>query len=266
MNQEEILQWICCNPQHFPPLILTVCNLGKILKKSSRSTPFRNLLEARMANLLSDQQLQILAHLYNRWLAREDMDSIQWGHFYALPNKAPHGPIANSRPLLKFHILWKNFSACMKPHVSHLLCQSQIIPVTQFALWGKSSANDVLRVIHDHFNNRLFQHLTVFIVLNDIRNAFGSVQRTTLEHILGLAGFHERWISIIMGVARKSRIHMGGRKGIKMAIAVFRAGIAQGCPISALIFCALFYALPSSHIRFQCLPAQEEPFSNYIHG
>ena len=71
----------------------------------------------------------------------------------------------------------------------------------------------------------------VFLVLDDIRHAFGSVQHTTLEHILSLAGFQERWISIIMGAARNSRIHMGGKGGIKLAIAMFRAGIAWGCPI-----------------------------------
>ena len=239
MNRNDILQWVQWDPPQFPPLTLTVSFLRKVLKKFPRSTPFRNLLEARMVNFLSDSQLLHLVQLYNTWLAGGDMDGIYWGDFYALPNKLPHGPIANARPLLNFHTLWKIFSASIKKHVTHLLCQSQVIPVTQFALWGKSSANDVLRVIHDHVNDRWYRNLTVFLVLDDIRHAFGSVQHPTLEQILRLAGFHERWITIIMGAATKSKIFMGGKKGVKLAITTFRAGIAQGCPVSALIFCLL---------------------------
>ena len=87
-----------------------------------------------MVNMLSDQQLQKLADLYNRWLSRENMHSIYWGDFHALPIKIPHGPIANAGPLLNFHTLWKIFSACMKHHVSPHLCQSETIPTTQFTL------------------------------------------------------------------------------------------------------------------------------------
>ena len=110
-----------------------------------------------MVNLLSHQQLHELAELYNQCLSGENMCSKDWGDFYALLYKVPHGPIANCRPLLNFHALWKLFSACMKQHVSSLF-QPEVIPVTQFALWRKSSANDVLWVIHDHINDRWFHN------------------------------------------------------------------------------------------------------------
>ena len=63
-------------------------------------------------------------------------------------------PILNVGPLLNCHTLWTIFSGFMKQHVSQLRCQTHVIPVTHFALWGKFSANDTLRGIRDNINDR----------------------------------------------------------------------------------------------------------------
>ena len=114
-----------------------------------------------------------------------------------------------------------------------------MIPKTQLALWGKSSATDLIRVLHDFILDRWFHGKCAYGVLDDIQHAFGSAQHQTLQNVLTLAGFHSNWIHIIMEAAMHSSLHMGGSKGIKLAPSNFRAGIAQGCPISALIFCLL---------------------------
>ena len=39
-----------------------------------------------------------------------------------------------------------------------------------------------------------------------------------------------------MGAVQHSTLHMGGNRGVMLALAKLRAGIAQDCLISALIF------------------------------
>ena len=120
-----------------------------------------------MVGFLSYSQLEFLVQLYNRWLTGEQLDTIHWGDFYALPNKLQHGPIANARPLLNFNSIWKILSTALKQHVSSPLCKAHIIPPTQFALWGKASAIDTIRVVHNHVLHRWFLCQTVFIILDE---------------------------------------------------------------------------------------------------
>uniref|UniRef100_A0A6U8G256 Uncharacterized protein n=1 Tax=Eutreptiella gymnastica TaxID=73025 RepID=A0A6U8G256_9EUGL len=47
-------------------------------------------------------------------LEGEPTKVLYMGDFCAIPNKVPHGPVANARPLLNFTTLWKTLSACIK--------------------------------------------------------------------------------------------------------------------------------------------------------
>ena len=77
------------------------------------------------------------------------------------------------------------------------------------------------------------------MLFDDVRHAFGSVQHDTLAAILRLLNFPSHLIDILMNAATGATLHMGGENGIIEALAKFRAGIAQGCPMSALLFCIL---------------------------
>ena len=77
------------------------------------------------------------------------------------------------------------------------------------------------------------------MVFDDVRHAFELVQHDTLEAILRLLHFPSHLINILMNAATGATLHMGGKNGIAKALAKFRASIAQGCPMSALLFCIL---------------------------
>ena len=177
--------------------------------------------------------------MYNRWYHREYLHKAFQGHFYALPNEIPHGPTANARPLLNFTTIWKVFSTCLKQCLTPLLCAAHVIPPSQIALHGGASAIDTLPVIHDHILDRWFADLLVCMVFDDVRHDFGSVQHDTLEAILRMLHFPPHLISILMNAATGATLHMGRKNGMTKALAKFRAGIAQGCPMSALLFCIL---------------------------
>ena len=116
-----------------------------------------------------------MAALYNRAITGESNSVLYQGDFYALPNKLPHGPIANARPLLNFATMWKMLSGCVNNHLAPFLCAAEIIPTTKFALLGGSSTVDLLRVLHDYTESRWAQNLAVILLMDDVRHALGSV-------------------------------------------------------------------------------------------
>ena len=134
MSQTDIRKYLSWQPVVLPPLKLTGHTLRQVLRESPNSTPFHDRLEYRM---------------YQRWYQGENISSTFWGDFYALPNTLPHGPIANGRPLLNFTTSWNVFSSVLKRHLTPVVSNFGIIPPLQFALYGGSSAVDVLRVVHD---------------------------------------------------------------------------------------------------------------------
>ena len=209
------------------------------MANASHTTPYQDYLEYKFLRFVLDKQLERSSQIDNRWYNGEYLHKVFQGAFYPLPNKIPHGPIANAQPLLDFTTIWKFISACLKQFLTPILCTAHVIPPSQLALHGGASAIDTLRVIHDQILDRWFADLLVCMVFDDVRHAFGSVQHDTLEAILRLLTFPPHLISIVMNAATGATLHMGVKNGIMEAVAKFRVGIAQGCPMSALLFCIL---------------------------
>ena len=239
MEPEHIQYYMQWAPLTIPNIQFTAQMIIYTLSNASYTTPYQDPLEYKFLRFLSDKQLGCLAQIYNRWYHGEYLHKVFQGDFYAPPNRIPHGPIANARPLLNFTTIWKVFSACLKQFLDPILCAAHVIPPSPFALHGGASAIDTLQVIHNHILDRWFAHLLVCMVFDDLRHAFGSVQHDTLEAILRLLHFPPHLISILMNAAIGATLHMGGKNGIFEALAKFRAGIAQGCPMLALLFCIL---------------------------
>ena len=70
--------------------------------QSSVILPFWGLVEYCMLEWLQDEQLQWVVDFVQDIPRGKPLDVVVQGDFYALPNKVPHGPIVNSRPLLNF--------------------------------------------------------------------------------------------------------------------------------------------------------------------
>lgn len=96
---------------------------------------------------------------------------------------------------------------------------------------------DLLRVLHDHCHRKWALGQILFLLLDDVKHAFGSVQHETLKALLEVAGVDGPMVDVIMGAATQAKIFMGGSWGVTIAATLFAAGIAQGCPLSALLFC-----------------------------
>ena len=161
------------------------------------------------------------------------------GDFYALPAKAPHGPIVNARPLLNFTTMWKLIGAHIASQYVPLLSATGVIPCTQLALHASSSVVNLLRVLHDYVWFKFFRRQRVCLVVDDVRHAYGSVVHATLAFLLRLAGFPNPVMQLLLLATTDGTIHMGGSGGVREAVARLLAGVAQGCLASAMVFCVV---------------------------
>ena len=161
------------------------------------------------------------------------------GDFYALPAKAPHGPIVNAPRLRNFTTMWKLVGA----HIAHqyvpLLAWAGVLPCAQFTLHASSSVADLLRVLHDYIWFRFFLRRRVCLVVDDVRHAYGSVVHDTLRWLLKLAGFADVVVELLLLATTEATVQMGGSSGVTKALPRLVAGVAQGCPASAMVFCVV---------------------------
>ena len=61
----------------------------------------------------------------------------------------------------------------------------------------------------------------------------------TLQCLLRLAGFRATVVDMLLLATTEATVHMGGSGGVSEALARLFAGVAQGCPASAMVFCVV---------------------------
>ena len=111
------------------------------------------------------------------------------------------------------------------------------ISCTQTAMQRSTSVVDLLRIIYDWTQHRWWTGLWAFLLLDDVIHAFGSVSHDTLHSSLISAGVHPSLTDLILYAVRHLTLHMGGYQGIRLFRAMYEAGMGQGDPISALLYC-----------------------------
>ena len=119
-------------------------------------------------------------------------------------------------------------------------------------------------MVHDHVLDRWHCLLTIDFVLDDARHTFGSVQHSTLKHILQILGLVPHLVSILMAAAMQAVLHMERDRGIQEAFAKFRVSIVQGCPLSALHLCLVLQL--QIHMVTQGLTIRRNECGRLIHA
>ena len=76
-------------------------------------------------------------------------------------------------------------------------------------------------------------------VVDDFWHAYGSIVHDTLRCLLRLAGFPEVVVDLLLLATTEATLHMGGSGGVAEALARLLAGVAQGCPAPAMVFCVV---------------------------
>ena len=109
----------------------------------------------------------------------------------------------------------------------------------QFAMWAHTSVADVLQVVHDRFLLCWSRDQQAWLVLHEVIHAFGSRAHATVQNTLLAAGYSASQVDLLVFAIRSMLLHMGGYQGVEEALARYEAGLGQGDPISALLYCLL---------------------------
>ena len=148
VDPRVVIPWEVQEPP--PPPQVTMDSSRRILRKAPKSTPYRDLVEYCMPEWLHDAQLKWVVDFVCNVANGLPVAVLVHRDFYALPNKVPHGPLANAPPLLNCTTMWKLTGAHIANHRIPLRTQSGVMPSTKFALHASSCIADLLRVLHNY--------------------------------------------------------------------------------------------------------------------
>ena len=161
-----------------PPPNATTANLRAIIRRAAATVPYHDLLEYRLFGQLEDAQFATIVSLINSILRGVPVPQAHSADFINLPKKTPHGPIANGRPLTNLATIWKLTAALIKDHYQPRMVQSGILPPYQFEMSPHCSSVELLRVLHDVWWDRWRRRLEAWVLSDDVRHAYGSINAT----------------------------------------------------------------------------------------
>ena len=224
-------------PFTFPSL--TISLLRDVLHDTPHTSPYWDLIEYVLLRRLSHGSLQPLLAFYNVVLLDTRVPALHHGDITLLPKKVPHGIVGNGRPLSRLSFLWKVFV--------HAPC----FHVAGFPLRPRACVPCAIR------------HVAPHILGGCASSCTGLVLVLLVARPAGLAGFercypcfrflgacHNPWYSVgfwllsLVGGPPRLRYPLHGAAhgllpGGGWGLARYEAGLGQGDPISALLYCLL---------------------------
>ena len=240
-----------------PPPNATTANLRAIIRRAAATVPYHDLLEYRLFGQLEDAQFATIVSLINSILRGVPVPQAHSADFINLPKKTPHGPIANGRPLTNLATIWKLTAALIKDHYQPRLVQNGILPPYQFGMSPHCSSVELLRVLHDVWWDRWRRRLEAWVLSDDVRHAYGSINHTTEYAVLTAAGISPADAATLQHHDRALEVHMGGADGRSPSSTRLGAGTGQGCPVSGMKYC--IYGEVRGHEACRSVPPTDTP-------
>ena len=220
-----------------PPPCATIANLRAIIHRAAATVPYHDLLEYRLFGQLKDAQFTVIVDLINGILSGAPVPQAHSADFINLPKKTPHGPIANGRPLTNLATVWKLTAALLKDHYQPCLVKGGILPPYQFGMSPHCSSVELLRVLHDVWWDRRRRRFEAWVLSDDVRHAYGSINHTTEYAVLTAAGISPADATTLQHHDRALEVQMGGGDGRSPSSTHLGAGTGQGCPVSGMKYC-----------------------------
>ena len=155
--------------------------------------------------------MSILATFYNRLFLGCKVETLHFGDFTLLPKKSPHGVVANGRPLSNLSVIWKLFSMVITKVLQTWLTDHNRMSRAQMAMQCSTSVVDLLRIVFDRTQQRWWNGLWTFLLMDDVVHVFGSVSHDILRSSLLSAGVHPSLTELVPYAVRHLTLHMAPR-------------------------------------------------------
>ena len=133
--------------------------------------------------------------------------------------------------------LRKLTAALPKGHYEPRLVASGILPPHQFGMSPHCSSMELLRVLHDVWWDRLRRRLEAWVLSDDVRHAYGSINHNTGHAVLAAAVVSAADAATLQCHDRNVEVHMAGVDGGSPSSTYLGAGTGQGCPVFGMKYC-----------------------------
>ena len=131
--------------------------------------------------------------------------------------------------------MWKLTAALIKDRYQPRLVASGILPPYQFGVSPHCPSVELLRVLHDVWWDCWRRRLEAWVLSDDVRHAYGSINHNT-EYL---------------------EVHLGGADGRSPSSSYLGTGTGQGCPVSGMMCC--IYGEVRGHEACSHVPPAETP-------
>ena len=119
------------------------------------------------------------------------------------------------------------------------------------------SSVELFRVLHDVWWDRWRRRLEAWVLSDDVRHAYGSINHTTEYAILTATGISLADAATLQHHDRALEVHMWGADGRSPSSTHPGAGTGQGCPVSSMKYC--IYGEVRGHEACRHVPPTDTP-------
>ena len=112
-----------------------------------------------------------------------------------------------------------------------ILANTGVLLCTHFASHASCIVVDLPCALHDYLCFRYQRQRRIYMVVDDVRQTYGSVVHDTLQFLLPLVGFPDAVVNLLLLATTNATVH-----GVVMRVCVCEA---QGCPTSTMVFCVV---------------------------
>ena len=116
---------------------------------------------------------------------------------------------------------------------------------------------ELLRVLRDVWWDRWRRRLEAWVLSDDVRHPYGSINHTTEYAVLTAAGISQADATTLRHHDRALEVHMGGADGRSPSSTHLGAGTGQGCPVSGMKYC--IYGEVRGHEACRHVPPTDTP-------
>jgi hypothetical protein len=233
--------------------VITIRILDKVIRKLGTTAPYHDLISHPMIKMMGPEHKLILLAYINQSLREGAANAALRGDFYPLLKKLPHIFVSKTRPIVNMTTLWKLIASCLKVYLQPVFLEQGLIPLTQMALHGSTSA--LMRVLHDWIWWRWQHGKTAWFLLDDVVHAFGSPTHTILRAALQAGGCAPELVEFIIGAITRLRLCVSHLGQFGLIWASIQAGTGQGDPLAALLF-ALIAAVRKAIVATVAAPVE----------
>lgn len=235
--QKSLLEFVPTTTED-PTLLspLSTLDIRQRLLSMANSAPGKDRVEYRHLKL-ADPNTKILQIIYNRCLEERRIPQ-PWkdATTILIHKKGPSDDPSNFRPIALMSCIYKLFTSLLATRVSTTAINNNLMSDQQKSARPSEGCHEHTHTLQTVVADCKRNGKNCFIAWLDLRNAFGSIPHQAIYATLSHMGFPIPFISLLQDIYTNANTVVRTSRTEETPPIPIKAGVKQGCPISAILF------------------------------